>query len=230
MIIGICDDQKVYRNYIRKICDQTVKQFTDIWEIVEFVNGTDLLRSPLSIDILILDLEMPYLDGIQVKEALQSKEKETIIIYVTSHLEMMQKAFGLHVLGFVQKADMDYQLPVILRQALCMQQNCILVNGKYNSKEILYLKSEHIYCQLYLTNGGMELVRISLKELEEMLNPMGFVKTQRSYLVNLKWVETINNTAVVMKGNHGELPLSRRNVKIVKESYMKYCKEHGRYC
>lgn len=230
MVLAICDDQKVYRDYIRKICEHTKEQAVENWEIIEFANGAELLKSSVPIDILILDLEMPEIDGIQIKNLPYNRKKNTTIIYVTSHSELMEQAFGIHVLGFVKKENMENQLPKILKQAFSMYETCIIVEGKYNSREICYVEASHVYCNIHLSDSAIELIRISMKELEKLLEPVGFVKIQRSYLVNLNWVKSINGQTMLLKENQGQLPISYRNKKMVRERYMQYCKEQGRYC
>lgn len=229
MIIGICDDQKVYRDYIRKICEEAKLQSTEVWDIVEFADGLELIKSSIKTDILILDMEMPEVDGIQVKDLFQSRQQNTIIIYVTSHAELMQQAFGIHVLGFVEKENMEIQLPKILKQAFSMYETTVMVEGRYRSREICYVEANHVYCCIHMEDSSVKTVRISMKELEMILEPVGFVKVQRSYLVNMAWVERIKEQTIILKENHGQLPVSYRNRKIVKERYMQYCKEQGRY-
>lgn len=229
MVLGICDDQKVYRDYIRKICERTKEQFAENWKIIEFVNGREVLKSQISIDILILDLEIPEVDGIQIKNLFYNKKQDTTIIYVTSHSELMDQAFGIHVLGFVKKENIESQLPKILNQAFSRYQDSVMIVEKYNSREICYVEAAHVYCNIHLSDSRMELVRISMKELERLLEPMGFVKSQRSYLVNLYWVESMDNQTIQLKEGQGQLPISYRNKKMVRERYMQYCKEQGRY-
>lgn len=68
-----------------------------------------------------------------------------------------------------------------------------------------------------------------MKALEMILEPVGFIKIQRSYMVNMAWVESIKGQTIILKENHGQLPVSYRNRKTVRERYMQYCKEQGRY-
>ncbi|MBQ2799916.1 MAG: response regulator transcription factor [Lachnospiraceae bacterium] len=229
MIIGICDDQKVYRDYIRKICENIKRESTENWDIVEFTDGLQLLKCSMETDILILDIEMPEVDGIQVKDLFQSRQQNTVIIYVTSHAELMQQAFGIHVLGFVEKENMEFQLPKILKQAFSLYETNVIVEKKYNSREICYVEASHVYCCIHMKDSSVGTVRTSMKELEMILEPVGFIKIQRSYMVNMAWVESIKGQTIILKENHGQLPVSYRNRKIVKERYMKYCKEQGRY-
>lgn len=56
-----------------------------------------------SLDILILDIEMPEMSGIEVKKRLERIRNHTLILYVTGHVEFMQEAFGTYVFGFVEK-------------------------------------------------------------------------------------------------------------------------------
>lgn len=158
MIIGICDDQKVYRDYIRKICEDTKRQSTEVWDIVEFTDGLELINSSTKIDILILDMEMPEVDGIQVKDLFQSSQQNTMIIYVTNHTELIQQAFGIHVLGFIEKENMEFQLPKILKQAFSLYETNVIVGKKYNSTEICYVEASHVYCCIHMKDSSVRTV------------------------------------------------------------------------
>lgn len=101
MVIGICDDENVIRDKIEKICINETKKYCEDVVIQKYSDGREVLEKDF--DILILDIEMEDVDGIVVKNYFQKRKKDTIIIFVTSHNEMMSQAFGVNVMGFVAK-------------------------------------------------------------------------------------------------------------------------------
>lgn len=131
MIIGICDDDAIARNKIHKFCKELLPQFCLNYEIKEFENGEQLKGNKL--DILLLDVEMPELDGMQVKQLLFETEKNqlkrTIIIFITEHEEYMQGSYDLNVAGFVTKSRMKEQLPTILKFAIERSGTGSMIDG-----------------------------------------------------------------------------------------------------
>ncbi len=159
------------------------------------------------LEILILDIEMPEMGGIEVKNRLQRLKRDVIIIYVTSHDEMMREAFGLNVLGFVKKEYMQRDLPVMLISALEMVGNFVILRDDIDSREIAYIQ------RLFLIDGTEKVLRASLKELESKLADVDFIRAHQSYLVNLQYVEGIDDSMVYILKQ--KIPISvRRRFKV----------------
>lgn len=225
MVIGICDDEKVIRDKIEKICvnvtgeydtDTTVKTYSDGKEVVEE-----------NFDILILDIEMKDVGGIAVKNYFQNRKKDTIIIFVTSHNEMMSQAFGVNVMGFVTKSYLDNQLPVMLESAIKRVLNTVNIEG-VDSRKVCYIQAEHVYNILHLENDTEMSVRCSSADLEKMLEGVGFIRVHRTYIINMAYVEHIRDKSVVINGK--EIPVSSRLKSRLKNEYSRYCRENARYC
>ncbi|MDE6252439.1 MAG: LytTR family DNA-binding domain-containing protein [Lachnospiraceae bacterium] len=227
MKIGVCDDEEVIRKTICNICLRVVSNYDEEIEIIQFSDGYDAYNSSQQPDILILDIEMPITDGIEVKERFQNSRNNTIIIFVTGHDEMMTKAFGINVIGFVTKNHIKTQLPTILEAAIKMVSKSVVVNG-VDSRNIDYIKSEHIYSFFHMVNGKSHLVRKSSKELEKQLSSVNFIRVHRAYLVNLKYVDSIRDKNLVVNGTN--IPISYRLNTEVKQKYQLYCKENARFC
>lgn len=91
-------------------------------------------------------------------------------------------------------------------------------------RDICYIKVSHVYCEIHRADATTEIVRVSLKELEEKLKlrGTGFVRTHRSYLVNLLWVEYIGEEEIGLKEGIGKIPISKRNRPEVITQYEQY--------
>lgn len=210
------------------ICQEVLKQQKIEVQVVLFQSAKEVLQSEKEMDLLILDIEMPKMNGIALKDTLQKKQSRGLIIYVTSHEEAMQEAFGIHVYGFVKKREMEEHLPVLLVSALKALGNYCLIDGEINSRDIVYIETEHIYSVLKLKNGKEVLMRHSSREMEEKLQGMDFIRISRSVLVNLGQIQGLWQRNVRLPDR--VLPVSVRMWAKVKAEYDAYCRRNARYC
>ena len=178
-------------------------------------------------DILILDIEMEDVDGIVVKNYFQKRKKDTIIIFVTSHNEMMSQAFGVNVMGFVTKSYLDNQLQVMLDGAMKRVMNPVSLEG-VDSRKVCYIQAEHVYNILHLENETEVSVRCSSADLEKMLEVVGFIRVHRTYIINMAYVDHIKDKTVLV--NKREIPVSARLKSRLRKEYSRYCRENARYC
>ena len=225
MVIGICDDENVIRDKIEKICINETKKYCEDVVIQKYSDGREVLEKDF--DILILDIEMEDVDGIAVKNYFQKRKKDTIIIFVTSHNEMMSQAFGVNVMVFVTKSYLDNQLQVMLDDAMKRVINTVRIEG-VDSRKVCYIQAEHVYNILHLENETEVSVRCSSADLEKMLEVVGFIRVHRTYIINMAYVDHIKDKTVVV--NKKEIPVSARLKSKLKKEYSRYCRENARYC
>lgn len=222
MIIGICDDHAEERERIYKVCEVVLEQMGCPAEIALFESASFVLQTSRKPDILILDIEMPGMSGIELKEALQSEEKTTYIIFVTDHEEMMAEAFGVHVLRFVEKENLEDKLPGALAQAIRMKRNNCIVYGT-DSEKILYIYSDGNYIRMVTDEGEQPLIRGSMKQLKKELEGCPFVEIKRGCLVNVAKIEKIKGDIISIGGER--LQISKRKQSQVTHAYLTYYKE-----
>lgn len=225
MVIGICDDENVIRDKIEKICINETKKYCEDVVIQKYSDGREVLEKDF--DILILDIEMEDVDGIVVKNYFQKRKKDTIIIFVTSHNEMMSQAFGVNVMGFVAKSYLDNQLQVMLDGAMKRVMNTVSIEG-VDSRKVCYIQAEHIYNILHLENETEVSVRCSSADLEKRLEVVGFIRVHRTYIINMAYVDHIKDKTVLV--NKREIPVSARLKSRLRKEYSRYCRENARYC
>ena len=225
MVIGICDDENIIRDKIEKICINETKKYCEDVVIQKYSDGREVLEKDF--DILILDIEMEDVDGIAVKNYFQKRKKDTIIIFTTSHNEMMSQAFGVNVMGFVTKSYLDNQLQVMLDNAMKRVMNTVSIEG-VDSRKVCYIQAEHVYNILHLENETEVSVRCSSADLEKMLEVVGFIRVHRTYIINMAYVDHIKDKTVLV--NKKEIPVSARLKSRLRKEYSRYCRENARYC
>ena len=126
MVIAICDDEEVIRHKCSKICKELISNYNRSFEIIQYEDGKDIDRE--DIDILILDIEMPIVDGLSVKEMLQNKGIDTYIIFVTSIIQ------SIHWIKLRQEFRINARVlkpthPVVhMTYRVCLKYACIPVD------------------------------------------------------------------------------------------------------
>ena len=100
MRIVICDDDNQDVQLIYEICKNIFEELGLEIEIDIFNKSEDILEYKKEIQLLILDIEISGINGIELKRILQKEKREINIIFVTNHKKFMPSAFGLCVFGF----------------------------------------------------------------------------------------------------------------------------------
>ena len=98
--IGICDDEEACRIEISEsIRNIALKNDIEV-KIIQYESGIQVMDCEKP-DILILDIEMEHIDGLEVSDLLEQTDNEVLIIFCTRHDEIMSKAYGQNVTDFI---------------------------------------------------------------------------------------------------------------------------------
>ena len=182
--IGICDDEKVYRDlmaeYLREFFGEENIEYT------VFEKGEEVMQYRQVLDFLFLDIEMEGLDGIQIKNILEERFVSAKIVFMTSHDERMPEAFGTNVVDFIVKPLEKERVQNSFRrlQKFFHSENiCVMVDGREVSlpaNDILYIEAEDKYTYVY-TARDKYLVRGPLSEWEKKLPKPQFCRCSRFF-------------------------------------------------
>lgn len=112
--IAICDDEKeavvVHESIVRK----SLKTCSISCEITAYTNSDnllyDIIEDSFFYDLLLLDIEMPGVTGMEISEKIKPHLPHVKIVFVTSHLEYAIDAFELSIFRFVPKNDLEKRL------------------------------------------------------------------------------------------------------------------------
>lgn len=231
MIVGICENNKLIRDYIEEECQKIFSLQKVECKIHTYSNGVEYLKEVKKneFDMVILDVEMPKMNGIEIKNILKNVGMKTLVLFVTSHTERIKETFGVHVMGFVDKESIKKELPSALLKATEILGGYTKIEGN-DSRTIIYIEAERVYSIFYLVNGEKVYVRKSLNYLEGILECAGIFRIHRSYMINAQWIKGIEKEKVYVEwyvdGKKVEkkiLPIAQRRRKSVREKYIEYC-------
>lgn len=180
-------------------------------------------------DILLLDIDMPTMSGIQVAKKLL--KQNTIIIYITNYENKMQEAFDINIAGYLLKSELETKLtPTLLKAINRRQQNddiWIKKKGEifhFRSRNIIYIESVKRYLHFYTNDNNFYIPYMTLEEVNQYL-PDNFVQINKSQIININMVVSMNGYILKLKGIDESLEISRRRKKDVFNLLMQEIKE-----
>lgn len=225
--IFICDDEPQMLNSL----SANVKNILGDSRISAFSGGSSLLkaleRGECRCDILLLDIDMPEIGGLDIAKRLSGLERRPLLVFVTSHDELVYDSLQFHPFGFVRKSHIDAELPKLLGD--CVQELgsrerhfCFHAAGadvKLPLGEILYFEAEGNYLKLFA--GEEYRFRETLSAVEAALSGSGFVRIHKGYLVNQAAVRALGTDEALLT-NGARLPIGRSYAEAAKKQLMRY--------
>lgn len=233
---GICDDEPYWQDQIKALCQSYCNKKLISAEFNLFASGNELMTSECELHILFLDEELGDTSGLLIKEELGRKNGKVMLVFITSHDEILHDAFGRNVYGFIHKPidkkTFDKKMDDLVSKL--KQTAYIHIYGadggprKIPCKNILYIKAERNYCRLVLNDTEEVFIRKEIGDLEGEINCDFLFRTHKSYIVNLLQCYKINFSVSEIQFVDGlKVPISRRRKAILREAYSSLVEERA---
>lgn len=229
----VVDDEAPARSELRYLLSEA-GGVEVVGEASSASEALQLIRA-LPYDVVFLDIDMPGLSGMQLAEALAELDRPPSIIFVTAYSEHAVKAFEVEAADYLVK---PVEVPR-LRRAIERLAPAGPVSGgarvervpveKAGKKlllsieEIFHVMAKDDYSYLF-TDGERYLSTLSLAQLEQKLEPRGFFRVHRRFLVNLSQIKEVvpmygGTLLLTLKDRAAtQVPVSRRRVPSLKRA------------
>ncbi len=222
----LCDDEAK----ILADLSQKVQEYVPLGEIEVFTSGSALLtRLRKNVcDVLLLDIDMPQISGMEIAEALMQLEHRPLLVFVTSHDELVYDSFQYHPFGFIRKGFLDIELKKVLDSALKelrgrIKYFCFRTEGqeiRVALEDIRYFEAEGNYLKLY-TKLEEYRFRSTMAAVEGEVCENGFIRIHKGFLVNQAMVRVLSNDKVQLLDGC-ELPLGKTYTEEARRQFMRY--------
>lgn len=232
MHIAVCDDSLEELSRISSLLEDYRREYGGFITYETFHSALDLLEimKTRTFDMLLLDILMPGLTGMDAAKEIRLSDHEITIIFLTSSREFAVESYRVGAEDYILKpARKDEIFPVLDKLLTKFTQEEAFLTIKTGSgiiklyySQIVYVEVTNRTIQFILVNGEVRKAYGYLSEYEEKLQlDPHFIKSHRSYLINLRQVIELDKNG--LKTTVGKtVPVSRDAFIKVKAAYMKY--------
>lgn len=206
--ISIVEDDNTFTNTLKQYLTQYQKENGCEFQISVYQNGADFLEHyDLQSDLVLMDIEMPVMNGMDAAVSLRKIDPLVVLIFITNTTQYAIQGYAVDAMDYIVKPIRYSHFAIKLDKALrylperaawhMIPTGEGLTRIAYNRIYYVEAKRHNI---IFHTAEGVFPTRNSLKAVEQSLREHGFSRPNNSFLLNLSYVQTVRNKQVVLKG------------------------------
>jgi DNA-binding LytR/AlgR family response regulator len=233
--IAIVEDDKNYVDKLKSLLSRYESESNTKLHITVFDDGEDIAINykPL-FDIILMDIEMRFMDGMTAATKIRESDSEVIMIFITNMPQFVIQGYKVDALDYVLKPinyfELSQRIDRAVRRLSRRVKKYITIpvgNGiqKIDISSLYYIEIQN-HDAIFHTTEGIYTTREPLKSLERTLESEYFYRCHRSFMVNLAHVESVQGNEAYI-GDH-VIPLSRAKRKEFIDSINKHFNEVGK--
>lgn len=230
--VAIVEDDPAYREEMVGFLQQFSQESGQKFHITPFSDGKEITENySAAWDMILMDIEMPGLDGMTAAERIRALDGDVVIIFITNMPQYAMKGYTVDALDYVLKPVSYYAFTQRISRALERMKrrarrfiSIPLRTGmaKVELSQITYVEIVN-HDLIYHTQEGDFTCKGSLTEAADRLEKEHFFRISNCYLVNLEYVECIQNGTVTVNGQ--VLTVSRSRKKLLLDEMNNYINE-----
>lgn len=216
--IAICDDNlaacNTIEDFIYKIkpCNIECDVYQDGQELVYAYE-----KNKERYDIIFLDIEMNELDGIKAAALIREMDEHVIIVFITNHSKYMKDSFKCLPFRFIEKPIQFDEFREVFndaskklskkRKTLAFTENKTKI--RLYCDDIIYCESQAHWIKIHTKDHTYKICK-SMPALLDMLDRDILYRTHNSYIINFKYVKSIDGNEVELYHCDEKIPISRQ--------------------
>lgn len=230
--IAVCDDTQTDKEVVAQLTEEICKAEGMIPKITCFDRAETLLDTMQRGErfaLLLIDVLMPGLDGMELARVLREKNEQVSIIFISSNREMALQGYEVSAARYLAKpVDKEKLKEAILfcyGQYQKERELLLPVSGSMRRvapKDIYYAEIMGRKCRIRMEQEEYD-ASLSLSELEELLPEHEFIRCHQSFLVNWHHVQSLRTDALELTDKR-MIPVSKHRVKQVRQAFVDYMK------
>ncbi len=228
MQICICDDNQYF---CRKLRNKIIDYFAvaDLQCSISIFNDPCmLLQSDLTrFKILFLDIDMPIINGIDVAKEICKNYPDVFLVFITDLIQYARDGYRVRAFRYLLKKTLDDELDDCIKDIcaeIALNQEVVQFPGKdlpieFHVKDITYIEGTgYRMVKIHLIDRTVTECRGKLIDYQESLQAKGFLRIQRSFLVNMEHIAIIKSYKAYFK--NGEI------LQVSERTYPDICKQY----
>ena len=233
--IAVVEDDKTYAAQLKEYLVRYGTEKNQKISVALFPDGEDIVTDySAEFDIILMDVEMTFMDGMTTAERIREKDNEVVIIFITNMPQYAIQGYKVDALDYVLKPISYFAFSQRIDRALTRvkkkEATYITVAQKGGKKKLNVDKICYVEVRdhdlIYHSTKGDIVTKSSMKEPEDTLGGTKFFRCNRCYLVNLEYVEDFRGNDVTVASD--VIQVSRARKKAFMDALNDYMNEVGR--
>lgn len=232
--VAIVDDEYKFLSMYSRIVSESFSEHHVLTDIKTFNSGKEFIfsLSKEKYDLVFMDIDMPELSGIDIATELRNNNQSFDLIFVSAHPHFVFEAIRFTPYRFIRKTNLKaetteaiysycHRTQTRFKMISLELQNGNSISEKVNDIVQFFTVRHNVYYINKSENDAKILSRkYSLSQLEQFTKELGFIRIHKSYLVNYRFIRSINAKSLLMTDN-SEIPISHGKKTEIQEQFMK---------
>ncbi|MEN8816030.1 MAG: LytTR family DNA-binding domain-containing protein [Nonlabens sp.] len=220
----IVEDEQISRDILKSYISKYCKDVTVLNEATNVDEAYKLLEKA-EVDLVFLDVEMPYGTAFDLLDKLPNRTFETVFVtaydqyakdalnqqaayYLTKPIDIDELIKAIEIVQAIKTRESEVNVDVSIKEENSSQLTDKITIPTQEGfevlpiKDIIYCSADDNYTHIYLENGK-KLVSKTLKHFDDMLSEKGFARIHKSYLIN------VSHVTAYKKGKGGSVLLGK---------------------
>ena len=219
--IAVVEDEDKWANIIEECLDKLSKQDKIDIAITRFCDGYDLVENfACNFDIILMDIEMPLMNGMEAAEKIRNVDSEVTIIFITNMAQYAIRGYKVNALDYILKPISYIPFSETIKKAVRIYDKdkggFIIISHKIGTEKIMtdniyYIESQGHRLTFHTSKGTYETTTYSMKEIEQILSSYSFKRCNSGCLVNLKYVTGYNGNELKVMDTSVSISRGKKN-------------------
>lgn len=234
--IAICDDEKPFRESIKKYVGNYLLKKEISFEIETFSSGKEFIELGIEMvryNIIFLDINMDEIDGIATAQKIREFSSEIYIVFVTAYINYSLEGYKVDAARYLLKNNVNFDDSIYeCMDTILNKMNYVVLKKSFRFNEcekdvlierILYVESRLHKLEFHIMEDKLMTYTLygTLNDLEKEMTDFSFLRIHQSFLVNLKHIKGIVAYKVILSNNQ-ELIIPKARYKEVKSAFIAY--------